>query len=1030
MATNQFGGCMWFDEPNGRKLATSLDKHPDYAIHLANLSIAYGSQYERTGAAIDLDYAISYGGQAVAATPLGHPYRAIYLNNLGHVCRLRFERAGVAADLHHAIAVLDHAVAAAPSGHPVQAAALSNLGLAYQRRFELAGAMADLDNAIRMCQQSVDTTPTDHPYRAKYLSNLGLAQLWRFERTAVTTDLDSAIVLLEQAVAIDHFNPAPILSNLGIAYQRRFERAHVKADLDRAIEVLTTAVDATSTQQPNYAMYVSNLGLTYQSRFQRTGVTADLDRAISIFGQAVASAPADHPDRAMYLANLGIAHRLRAGLADDLDHAVGVLEMAADTTPADHPNRAMHLGNLGITYLSRFERTGAAGDLDRAIDITEQAVVATPADHPNRAMYLGNLGIIHCSRFEHTGEATDLDHAIHIGQQAVDATPTDHPNRARHLSNLGTAYRLRFVYVTDATSDLDRAIDTAEQAVDATSTDHPSRAKYLANLSIAYLLRLSSDRHGADRMTVSMLATGLAMAGSAPVADQVRAGHVIGLLAQAVNDHALAVEVLDAAVALVPLVALRELGWEDQEYGLGLHYGLVSEAVAAHCAIGDPTGAVEVAELGRGVLLAAQLDIRTDLTDLDRALPHLAAPLRRVRELLNTPHATVDQLAISSPGRNDDRKRHGAVHDELLTQIRQHRGFDRFLLPPRLIDLQPKLAGGTVIMINSGRQRSDAIVLIEDAAPLLIQLPDLARGDVDTHAQAFLEASYDGGLAGILRRQRIISETLTWLWETIVHPILNAAPLHHSDGSLPRVWWQPTGLLGLFPLHAAGQPGQPGALDAVISSYIPTLRALTHFRTRPPATARRQLTVALHHTPGLPDLSGTVAEAATLHTQHPDMPLLLNETASTDRVLAALPRATWAHFSCHAGIDFTAPSRSGLHLHDGTLALPQISRLQLPHAELAYLSACSTAHPGSRHIDESLHPASAFHLAGFRHVIASLWPLADHIAATAATTFYQHLPPTPTADHAATALHRTTCALRAQYPSRPDLWGALIHSGP
>ncbi|MFF2549916.1 CHAT domain-containing protein [Nocardia sp. NPDC058058] len=1021
---------MSFDEPSGHIVATAFAAYPDRAIHLANLCIAYSSQYERNGVAIDLDYAISYGAQAVAATPIGHPHRAIYLNNLGHACRLRFERAGVAADLHHAIAVLDQAVAITTAGHPYRSAALSNLGLAYQRRFERAGAMADLDNAIGLGQLAVDTTPPGHPYRAKYLSNLGLAQLWRFERTAVTTDLDSAIVLLEQAVAIDHPNPAPILSNLGIACQRRFERAGVTTDLDRAIEVLTEAVDTTSTEHPHCAMYLSNLGITYQSRFQRTGVTADLDRAISTLGQAVAAAPADHPDRAMYLANLGIAHRLRAGLATDLDHAVDVLKKAVSATPADHPNRARHLGNLGITYLSRFERTGAAADLDHAIDIAEQAVVATPTDDPNRAMYLSNLSIAHCSRFERTGEATDLDYAIHIGQQALDATPTDHPNLARHLSNLGTAYRLRFVHVTEATSDLDHAIDTAGQAVDATPADHPNRATYLANLGIGYLLRLGSDRRGVDRMNVSILATGLATAGSAPPADQVRAGHVIGLLAQAVNDHALAVEVLDAAVALVPLVAPRELGWEDKEYSLGLHYGLVSEAVAAHCAIDDPTGAVEVAELGRGLLLAAQLDVRTDLTDLDKALPHLAAPLRQARELLNTPHATADQLPMSSPGQNDDRKRQWAEHDELLTQIRQHRGFDRFLLAPRWTDLQPKLTGGTVIMISSGQQRSDAIVLTHNTAPLLIRLPDLARSDVDTHAQAFLEASYDDGLAGILRRQRIISETLAWLWDTIVYPILSATLLHNSDGSLPRVWWQPTGLLGLFPLHAAGHPGKPGALDTVISSYIPTLRALTHSRTRPPATARRQLTVALHHTPGLRDLTGTVAEATTLHTQHPDMPLLLNETASTDRVLAALPGSTWAHFSCHAGIDFTVPSRSGLHLHDGILALPQISRLQLPHAELAYLSACSTAHRGSRHVDESLHPASAFQLAGFRHVIASLWPLADHIAATAATTFYQHLPSTPTADHAATALHRTTCALRTQHPSRPDLWAALIHSGP
>jgi CHAT domain-containing protein len=102
---------------------------------------------------------------------------------------------------------------------------------------------------------------------------------------------------------------------------------------------------------------------------------------------------------------------------------------------------------------------------------------------------------------------------------------------------------------------------------------------------------------------------------------------------------------------------------------------------------------------------------------------------------------------------------------------------------------------------------------------------------------------------------------------------------------------------------------------------------------------------------------------------HPDTRLLLDEHATISSVLAALPEATWAHFACHASADPTVPSRGGFALHDATLAIPEISQLQLGHAELAYLSACSTANRGLRLPDESLHLASAFQLAGFRHVI-------------------------------------------------------------
>ena len=130
-----------------------------------------------------------------------------------------------------------------------------------------------------------------------------------------------------------------------------------------------------------------------------------------------------------------------------------------------------------------------------------------------------------------------------------------------------------------------------------------------------------------------------------------------------------------------------------------------------------------------------------------------------------------------------------------------------------------------------------------------------------------------------------------------------------------------------------------------------------------------------------------------------------------------------------ASTDPVTPSRSGLHLLDGILPTSAIGQLSLAHAELAYLSACSTAHREWRQADEALHLASAFHLAGFRHVIASLWSLDDRTAATAAHAFYQRLPAT-TADHAATALHHVTRSLRAEHPDRPDLWAPLIHSGP
>ncbi|MDX3387465.1 CHAT domain-containing protein [Streptomyces niveiscabiei] len=167
-----------------------------------------------------------------------------------------------------------------------------------------------------------------------------------------------------------------------------------------------------------------------------------------------------------------------------------------------------------------------------------------------------------------------------------------------------------------------------------------------------------------------------------------------------------------------------------------------------------------------------------------------------------------------------------------------------------------------------------------------------------------------------------------WRWETIAGPVLTA--LGHTP--LPRVWWVPAGPLGLLPLHAAGVRGGPSALDRVVSSHTPTVRALLHARRRPVAETRTQLADTMRRTPGMADLTGTAAEA--------------------------------------------------------------------------------------------------FQLAGYRHVVATLWPVDDTVAAMAARRFCRLLGDSPTADGATHALHETTCRPRDRFPGAPGLWAPFVHSAP
>lgn len=110
------------------------------------------------------------------------------------------------------------------------------------------------------------------------------------------------------------------------------------------------------------------------------------------------------------------------------------------------------------------------------------------------------------------------------------------------------------------------------------------------------------------------------------------------------------------------------------------------------------------------------------------------------------------------------------------------------------------------------------------------------------------------------------------------------------------------------------------------------------------------------------------------------------------------------------------------------LTVVDVSRLRLETADLAYLSACSTARVGTTLTDEAIHLASAFQLAGYRQVIATLWPINDRLAVRLAEEVYDAIVARGTGV-AARAVHEATRRLRSRRRDLPQLWAAHIHTG-
>ncbi|MGW1030358.1 CHAT domain-containing protein [Streptomyces sp. NPDC002577] len=274
---------------------------------------------------------------------------------------------------------------------------------------------------------------------------------------------------------------------------------------------------------------------------------------------------------------------------------------------------------------------------------------------------------------------------------------------------------------------------------------------------------------------------------------------------------------------------------------------------------------------------------------------------------------------------------------------------------------------------------------------------------------------------------------LALLWDAVVGPVLDA--LRDDLGGLPggavppRMWWCPTGPLSHFPLHMAERREEGSAFALVVSSYVPTVHALGRLRSWRPSPDSRPLVVALPRTPGAPDLPAADEEAAVLTGSFPGARLLRGPAATRERLMTAVPDHDIVHVACHAGHDADRHHESHLVLHDGRLHIADIAAARTDRAGLAFLSACGTAQNRLDLPDESLNLLSAFQLAGFSHLVGSLWPVTDQANTRLVKAFYEYLTERQSAT-VAESLHHAVSRLREREPERPSLWTPHLHIGP
>ncbi|KAG8754846.1 hypothetical protein FRC14_004601 [Serendipita sp. 396] len=929
-----------------------------------------------------------------------------------------------------------------------------NLGVSSSYGFEGFRKPEDINSVIKREQLLASLTPDDHPTKPSLLNNLAFSLRTRFERLGNLCDIEDAIVQHQAAVTLTpdgHPDKPSRLNSHGISLAIRFQRLENLEDIDNSVAQLEAAVNLTPDGHPDKPGWLSNLASSLGARFQCLENLNDIDHAVSQIQAAVNLTPDGHPDKPGRLSNLGaclLTRFQRLGSLDDIDNAVLRLQAAVDLTSDGHPLKPKWLSNLGISFLTRFKRLGSLGDIDNGIARLQAAIDITPDSHPSKPKWLSHLGSSLETRFKRLGELRDIDNSIARLQMAIKLTPDCHPYQPGLLNNLGISLLTRFKHLRNM-GDIDNAIARLQAAVTLTPDGYPEKLSRLSNLGSCLLARFKclGRSKDADACIDQLSEAALSPVGSP--SSRLNAARM-WIHAASVTKHTSLLAACECAISIIPLVAWLGLSIPDRHQHLGKLGEVVRDAAALAISFRQCDKALEWLEQGRSIVWTQILQLRTPVDQLRAVEPDLADRLLHISSLLHQGGQGADIQSEHTRSPEEEPRHYRALakeRDDIVEKVRSLPKFRDFLKPLKLHRLAEAAKEGAVVVINVSERRCDALALLYGMDEALhIPLPNLTSERVTQ-----LQIEFNALLKSSGVRQRAVRDEevevggdegcmkiLTELWDHLVKPVLDSLAFSTDPDTLPRMWWCVTGPLAFLPIHAAGVYGRRGSSghiqDYAIVSYTPTISSLLERSDASVHKPFRHLS-AIEPSSGASYIPNTEKELEYIRCrlQHRDHVVLHKADATKERVMKEMRDCNWLHLACHGTQNPKNSIKSALLLHGGKLTLEEIIRLDLPHAEFAFLSACQTMMGDEGLSEEAVHIAGGMSLAGYRSVVATMWSIEDALAPKVADEFYARLlrdGERPDNRKAAEALHFSVKKLREEEKDIKMLsWLPFVHLG-
>jgi CHAT domain-containing protein/tetratricopeptide (TPR) repeat protein len=354
--------------------------------------------------------------------------------------------------------------------------------------------------------------------------------------------------------------------------------------------------------------------------------------------------------------------------------------------------------------------------------------------------------------------------------------------------------------------------------------------------------------------------------------------------------------------------------------------------------------------------------------------------------------------------------------DDVLTRLETARGVRSLLNAPLTTEEVLARVAPNEVLLSYFAAGDELIAFVAQRGELRCLRALASMTDITTLVDKLLFLLRSGARAGDASAEhRNIDALSRALYRTIIEPVLQ---LSNDLDQVQRLVIVPCGALHALPFALLDDGKRPLIARFEIQVAPSASIACGHFEEVDRTTTQAAVVAFADH--NAPLISEEAERIAHLYGVQP----LIGSAATRANLGDAITNAQIVHLACHGRFVPALPSASGLRLADGWISMRDIVDLRL-NTEVVVLSGCETGRHAIDAGEELSGLTRAFHAAGARRLVTTLWSVRDAAALMIADRFHADF---RAGARASAALRASILALRHETP-HPSWWAPFVVSG-